>query len=65
MSVETNLPATTSETGLAEVGTVPAAPQAPARVQQPIHVAFLPLGLAAFVIVAFVMTAWTFLAATP
>lgn len=67
MSVETNLPATTTETGLAEVGAVPAAapePQA-AHVQQPMHVAYLPLGLAVFVIIAFVMTAWTFLAATP
>lgn len=66
MSVETNLPATTSETGLTEVAPVPAtAPEPRATLQQPMHVAFLPLGLAAFVIIAFVMTAWTFLAATP
>lgn len=63
MSVETNLPATTSETGLAEVGPVAVAPEPRAVAQQPMHVAFVPLGLAIFVIIAFVMAAWTFLAA--
>ena len=36
----------------------PSAPRA-----QPLNVAFLPLALAIFVIVAFVLAAWTFLAA--
>jgi len=37
----------------------------PARVPpgQPVSVAFLPLALAAFVVIAFVLAAWTFLAA--
>ena len=36
---------------------------APAAPGQPVSVAFLPLALAAFVIIAFVLAAWTFLAA--
>lgn len=36
---------------------------APAPPGQPVSVAFLPLALAVFVIIAFVLAAWTFLAA--
>jgi hypothetical protein len=38
-------------------------PPPPAPRSQPVNVAFLPLALAVFVIVAFVLAAWTFLAA--
>jgi hypothetical protein len=40
-----------------------AAQPAPRPVSRPMSVAFLPLALAAFVIIAFVMAAWTVLAA--
>jgi carbon monoxide dehydrogenase subunit G len=53
-----------------EVPALPAVPEAvpsdepaPRPFSQPVSVAFLPLALAAFVIIAFVMAAWTFLAA--
>ena len=57
--MESNLPAPTGETGLAEVE----APATPLPRRQPLSVAFLPLALAAFLIVAFAIAAWTFLAA--
>lgn len=38
-------------------------PPPPAPRGQPVNVAFLPLALAVFVIIAFVLAAWTFLAA--
>ena len=57
--MEPNLPATTTDTGLVEAEE-PAAPLPP---RQPLSVAFLPLALVAFVIVAFAIAAWTFLAA--
>ena len=61
--MESNLPATSSETGLTEVGE-PAPEQRAARPpSQPVSVAFLPLALVAFLILAFVIAAWTFLAA--
>lgn len=67
--MESNLPATQTETALAETATAaavatdaPAEPAAP--IQRPLSVAFLPLALAAFTIVAFVIAAWTFLAAS-
>jgi hypothetical protein len=53
----TNLPATQDE--------APAAPieaQPPLAVERPLGVALLPLALASFVILAFVMAAWTFVA---
>ena len=40
-----------------------AAQPAPRQVSRPMRVAFLPLALATFVIIAFVMAAWTILAA--
>jgi len=61
--MKSNLPATGSETGLVEAGE-PAPDQHAARPpSQPLSVAFLPLALVAFVILAFVIAAWTFLAA--
>ena len=39
-------------------------PEAPGQRRQPISVAFLPLALVAFVVLAFVAAAWTFLATT-
>ena len=57
--MESNLPATTGEHGLAE-GQEPATPLPP---RQRLSVAFLPLAIAAFIIVAFAIAAWTFLAA--
>lgn len=53
----TNLPATQDD--------APAAPveaQPPLAVARPLGVALLPLALAIFVILAFVMAAWTFAA---
>ena len=58
--MESNLPAPTGETDLAEVETPAATPLPP---RQPLSVAFLPLALAAFIIIAFAIAAWTFLAA--
>jgi len=53
----TNLPATQDDLPTATVE-----PQPPLAVERPIGVALLPLALASFVILAFVMAAWTFLA---
>jgi len=61
MSMDRNLPATRSETALAEVtGTDDRVPL-PRR--QHMSVAFLPLALVTFIILAFVIAAWTFLSA--
>lgn len=57
--MESNLPAPTGEHGLAEVE----APATPLPPRQPVSVAFLPIALATFIIVAFAIAAWTFLAA--
>lgn len=63
MSTDTNLPATT-DTSLVEAGAGPEpATATTAAPRQPMSVAYLPLALATFVIIAFVMAAWTFLAA--
>ena len=56
MTTEPNLPATRDEGQSTQVDHPP--PVAPER---PISVAFLPLALVAFVILAFAMAAWTFL----
>lgn len=62
--METNLPATGSETAVVEAGTAPAPERpAPAPIRRPVTVALLPLALATFVVIAFAMAAWTFLAA--
>jgi hypothetical protein len=53
---------------------LPAAPDAniveaeertPVPASRPLSVAFLPLALAAFIVLAFAIAAWTFLAAAP
>jgi hypothetical protein len=53
----TNLPATQDE---APADPVDAGP--PVAVERPLGVALLPLALASFVVLAFVMAAWTFVA---
>ncbi len=53
----TNLPATQDETPAAPIDTQP-----PLAVERPLGVALLPLALATFVILAFVIAAWTFVA---
>ncbi|HSJ00350.1 MAG TPA: hypothetical protein VLA59_08190 [Patescibacteria group bacterium] len=53
----TNLPATQDEAPAAQVEAQP-----PIAVERPLSVALLPLALASFVILAFVMAAWTFVA---
>ena len=60
MTTDSNLPATRPEMPLAELDEQAAEPL-PRR--QPISVAFLPLALIAFLILAFAMATWTFLAA--
>jgi hypothetical protein len=60
--MESNLPATAPETAIVEAA-APAAEAPPAPIRRPISVAYLPLALVAFVVVAFAIAAWTFLAA--
>ena len=54
-----NLPATTTDTRM----TVSDAAPRPVW-RQPVSVAYLPLGLVAFIIIAFALAMWTFLVAT-
>ena len=54
--MEQNLPATRTETPATEVDERPALPP-----QRPISVAYLPLALVAFTVIAFAIAAWTFL----
>ncbi len=61
MSMDTNLPATRPEMPLAELDETAAAEPLPRR--QPLSVAFLPLALVAFILLAFALATWTFLAA--
>ncbi|MBA3740359.1 MAG: hypothetical protein H0W98_04325 [Chloroflexi bacterium] len=56
--MDRNLPATRSETALTETDARPSLPR-----RQPLSVAFLPLALVAFIILAFAIAAWTFLSA--
>jgi hypothetical protein len=58
--MDSNLPATRDDAPLALPEDAPAEPL-PRR--QPINVAFLPLALIAFIILAFAIATWTFLAA--
>jgi len=58
--METNLPATRPDAELAERED---APVEPLPRSQPLSVAFLPLALVAFVLLAFIIATWTFLAA--
>jgi hypothetical protein len=53
----TNLPATQDDVPSTHVEAQP-----PLAVERPVGVALLPLALASFVILAFVMAAWTFVA---
>ena len=62
MTTDPNLPATRPEAALVEFDEGAAAEPLPRR--QPISVAFLPLALVAFIILAFAMATWTFLAAS-
>ena len=57
--MESNLPATRDETPVA-----PEHDRVPLRRDRPVSVAFLPLALVTFIILALVMATWTFLAAT-
>ena len=56
--MDSNLPATRAETATAD------APEgAPLERRRPISVAFLPLALVTFILLAIIITTWTFLAA--
>jgi hypothetical protein len=55
--MEQNLPATREEAPVTDAGESPAL-----RPERPISVAYLPLALVSFIILAFVIAAWTFLA---
>lgn len=59
--MDPNLPATRPDAPLAERIDEPAATPLPHR--QPLSVAFLPLALVTFLVIAFVIATWTFLAA--
>ena len=56
--MDSNLPATRTDAPALDTDERPALPR-----QQPISVAFLPLALVAFSILAFAIATWTFLAA--
>ena len=58
--MDSNLPATRPD---AQLAVHEDAPSEPLPRRQPISVAFLPLALVAFVLLAFVIATWTFLAA--
>ena len=67
--MEPNVPATTEETGLAldtthDLHGDRVDPQLQV-VHQNLRVALLPLAIIAFVVIAFIAAAWTFLAALP
>jgi len=57
--MEPNLPATRGEASATKLEELEERPPLPA--QRPLSVAFLPLALIAFVVLAFIITAWTFL----
>jgi len=56
--MESNLPATRDETPAASVE-----PRVPLVPRRPLSVAFLPLALVTFILLALIIAAWTFLAA--
>ena len=58
--MESNLPATRPDPSIAERAD---APVEPLPRKQPLSVAFLPLALVVFILLAFVIATWTFLAA--
>ena len=55
--MDINLPATRTDAIAVETDERPALPR-----RQPVSVAFLPLALVAFIILAFAIATWTFLA---
>ncbi len=57
MSMERNLPATRTDAGAAR-----ADERASVAPQRPVSVALLPLAIVTFVVLAFTMAAWTFVA---
>ena len=57
----TNLPATRTD---ARLTTTPMRRPGTGEWRQPVGVAFLPLAIAAFLVIAFAMAMWTFLATT-
>jgi hypothetical protein len=57
--MERNLPATRDETPATSDGD-----RMPLHRDRPVSVAFLPLALVTFIVLALVMATWTFLAAT-
>ena len=57
--MEPNLPATREDV----TGDVPRA-ERPLPAQRPLSVAFLPLALVTFILLALIIASWTFLAAT-
>ena len=58
--MESNLPATRPDAALAERAEASAEPLPR---NQPLSVAFLPLALVVFILLAFIIATWTFLAA--
>jgi hypothetical protein len=54
--MEPNLPATRDD-----VASGPALAERPLAAQRPLSVAFLPLALVTFIVLGFIMAAWTFL----
>ncbi|MGH2445336.1 MAG: hypothetical protein ACRDGD_04775 [Candidatus Limnocylindria bacterium] len=56
--MDRNLPATQTDTALTETED-----RLPLPPRQPVSVAFLPLALVTFILLAFVMAAWSFIAA--
>ena len=60
--MDRNLPATRTDTSLVEIDDRAPLPL-PLPRRQPVSVAFLPLALVTFIILAFTMAAWTFLSA--
>ncbi len=56
--MDSNLPATRSDTASTDP-----VPTAPLEQRRPISVAFLPLALVTFIVLAFIIAAWTFFAA--
>lgn len=61
--MDPNLPATRADAQLAERPAEAAETAEPLPRRQPLSVAFLPLALVAFLIIAFTIATWTFLAA--
>lgn len=53
--MEPNLPATRDEAAASEVH------ERPLPAQRPLSVAYLPLALVTFIVLAFIIAAWTFL----